>query len=38
MNILLSFLFPILGYLSGSLPFSIWITRYVKNVDVRDVG
>ncbi len=32
------FLFPILGYLSGSLPFSIWITRYVKGVDVRDAG
>ena len=38
MNILLSFLFPVLGYISGSLPFSIWITRYVKNVDVRDTG
>jgi acyl phosphate:glycerol-3-phosphate acyltransferase len=33
-----SFLFPILGYLCGSLPFSIWITRYVKKVDVRDAG
>lgn len=32
------FLFPILGYLSGSLTFSIWVTRYVKNVDVRDAG
>lgn len=31
-------LFPLLGYLSGSLPFSIWITRFVKNVDVRDAG
>ena len=29
---------PFLGYLSGSLPFSIWITRFVKNVDVRDSG
>ena len=38
MNILLSFRFPVLGYLSGSLPFSIWITRYAKNVDVRDAG
>lgn len=38
MNILLALLCPILGYLSGSLPFSIWITRYVKNVDVRDAG
>jgi acyl phosphate:glycerol-3-phosphate acyltransferase len=32
------FLFPILGYLFGSLPFSIWITRFVKGVDVRDSG
>jgi acyl phosphate:glycerol-3-phosphate acyltransferase len=31
-------IFPILGYISGSLPFSIWITRYAKNVDVRDAG
>jgi glycerol-3-phosphate acyltransferase PlsY len=33
-----SFLFPLLGYLSGSLPFSVWITRRVKGVDVRDGG
>lgn len=32
------FLFPILGYLCGSLTFSIWITRQVKGVDVRDSG
>ncbi len=32
------FLFPVLGYLLGSLPFSIWITRIVKGVDVRDSG
>jgi acyl phosphate:glycerol-3-phosphate acyltransferase len=32
------FFFPILGYLFGSLPFSVWITRYVKHVDVRDSG
>ena len=38
MNILLILLFPLLGYLSGSLPFSIWVTRYVKNVDVRKAG
>lgn len=38
MDILLSFLFPVLGYLSGSLTFSIWVTRYVKKVDVRDAG
>ena len=31
-------LFPLLGYLFGSLPFSIWVTRLVKNVDVRDAG
>ena len=35
---MLNILFPILGYLSGSLPFAIWVTRYVKNVDVRDAG
>lgn len=38
MQTLLPFLFPILGYLLGSLPFSIWVTRLVKNVDVRDSG
>ena len=37
MNILF-FLFPILGYLAGSLPFSIWVTRYARGVDVRDAG
>ena len=38
MQILAYFLFPLLGYLSGSLPFSIWVTRFVKGVDVRDAG
>jgi glycerol-3-phosphate acyltransferase PlsY len=38
MQILSYFLFPLLGYLSGSLPFSIWVTRFVKGVDVRDAG
>ncbi len=38
MQILLSFFFPLLGYLCGSLPFSIWITRLAKGVDVRDAG
>ena len=38
MNILPSLLFPLLGYLSGSLPFSVWVTRYAKNVDVREAG
>jgi glycerol-3-phosphate acyltransferase PlsY len=35
---LLSASFLLLAYLSGSLPFSIWVTRYVKGVDVRDAG
>ena len=35
---MLSLLFPIFGYLSGSLSFSIWVTRSVKQVDVRDAG
>jgi acyl phosphate:glycerol-3-phosphate acyltransferase len=30
--------FAFLGYLSGSLPFAVWITRLVKGVDVRDAG
>lgn len=34
----MNILFPLLGYLLGSLTFSIWITRFVKNVDVRDSG
>jgi glycerol-3-phosphate acyltransferase PlsY len=38
MDSFLAFLFPVLGYLSGSLPFSIWVTRYAKDVDVRDAG
>ncbi len=38
MQILLSILFPIVGYLFGSLPFSVWVTRLAKGVDVRDAG
>ncbi len=34
----LPILFPIFGYLSGSLPFSVWITRLAKGVEVRDSG
>ena len=30
--------FWLLGYLSGSLPFALWITRLVKGVDIRDGG
>ncbi|MFC2064884.1 glycerol-3-phosphate acyltransferase [Chloroflexota bacterium] len=31
-------IFGMVGYLSGSLPFSIWVTRIIKKVDVRDAG
>jgi acyl phosphate:glycerol-3-phosphate acyltransferase len=30
--------FGMLGYLSGSLPFAVWVTRLVKGVDVREAG
>lgn len=30
--------FPLVGYLSGSFPFALWITRWVKGVDVRSAG
>ncbi len=30
--------FVALGYLCGSLTWSIWITRWLKGVDVRDAG
>jgi glycerol-3-phosphate acyltransferase PlsY len=33
-----NFLLPIFGYVLGSLPFSIWVTRHAKGVDVRDAG
>lgn len=35
MNILL---FALLGYVSGSLPFALWVTRAVKGIDIRDGG
>jgi len=38
METILPLLFPLLGYLSGSLPFSIWVMRIAKGVDVRDAG
>lgn len=38
MPVLFQLFFPLLGYLAGSLPFSIWVTRYAKQVDVRDAG
>jgi len=30
--------FAILGYISGSLPFAVWVTRLRKGTDVRDGG
>lgn len=38
MPILAALGFIVLGYLCGSLSFSIWITRLLKGVDVRDAG
>jgi acyl phosphate:glycerol-3-phosphate acyltransferase len=38
MEPLSSFFFPLIGYLSGSLPFSVWVTRLAKGVDVRNAG
>ncbi|MEJ2757042.1 MAG: glycerol-3-phosphate acyltransferase [Anaerolineales bacterium] len=37
-NLFISFAFLVCAYLAGSLPFSIWVTRFLKNVDVRDSG
>jgi glycerol-3-phosphate acyltransferase PlsY len=37
-SILLALAFSLLGYLSGSLTPSIWVTRFVKGVDVREAG
>jgi len=31
-------LYPILGYLFGSLPFALWVTRLFKGVDIRSGG
>jgi glycerol-3-phosphate acyltransferase PlsY len=30
--------FPLFGYLMGSLPFALWVTRWIKGIDVRDGG
>lgn len=38
MALFYSVLFPLFGYISGSLPFAIWVTRHVKGVDVRNAG
>ena len=37
-TIIFGLCFGLLGYLSGSLTPSIWITRRLKGVDVRDSG
>jgi acyl phosphate:glycerol-3-phosphate acyltransferase len=37
-TILYAIAFSLLGYVCGSLPFAIWITRLVKGVDVREAG
>jgi glycerol-3-phosphate acyltransferase PlsY len=37
-SILYAIGFGLFGYLCGSLPFAVWITRLVKGVDVRDAG
>ena len=37
-SILYALGFGLFGYLCGSLPFAVWITRLVKGVDVRAAG
>ncbi|HUF39848.1 MAG TPA: glycerol-3-phosphate acyltransferase [Anaerolineales bacterium] len=32
------FVLVVIGYLFGSLPFAVWVTRWVKGVDVRAAG
>ena len=38
MAIITGFVFALLGYLSGSLPFAVWVTRLRKGTDVREAG
>jgi len=38
MDLLYFVIIPLMGYLIGSLPFAIWITRAVKGIDLRDDG
>ena len=33
-----TYLYPLLGYLLGSLPFALWITRLTKGTDIRETG
>lgn len=37
-HIIIAIGFGMVGYLSGSLPFAIWVTKFFKGVDVRDSG
>ena len=32
------YIYPVIGYLLGSLPFALWITRLAKGTDIRDAG
>lgn len=38
MQFITGLLIILLGYVCGSLPFSLWITRLLKGIDVRDGG
>ncbi|MEN8171584.1 MAG: glycerol-3-phosphate acyltransferase [Chloroflexota bacterium] len=31
-------IFPVIGYIAGSLSFAIWIVRALKGIDLRNVG
>jgi glycerol-3-phosphate acyltransferase PlsY len=35
---MIAFLNPLFGYLLGSLPFALWITRFTKGTDIREAG
>ena len=32
------YLYPVFGYIIGSLPFALWVTRAVKGTDIRNAG
>lgn len=34
----MTFLFPLLAFISGALPFSVWIGRYALGKDIRQFG
>ena len=35
---LTAFLYPLFGYILGSLPFALWVIQIVKGTDIRDAG